>query len=124
MKRKGLFGFVVWYIIAVGFLPYLVNSILPPLESNSGIVSLQMYVKEGCPFAQAVLPKVIAWQQLHENIPLYFLYPTSQFPSPTLRIKRRDYYENYIGENSIIEALISNLNRESFHSILGVNLLK
>lgn len=124
MKRKGLFALVVWYIIAVGFLPYLVISILPPLDDNGVIVSLQMYVKEDCPFAQAVLPKVIVWQQHQENIPLYFLSPTSQFPSPSLRIKISDYYENYIGEKAIIEALISNPYGESFHSISGVNLLK
>ena len=110
MKRKDLLGLLVWYIIAVGFLPYFVTSILPPIEANGRIVSLQMYVKEGCPFAQAVIPKVIAWQQGHENTPLYFLFPTSQFPSPTLRMKVDDYFENYIGENAIKTALISNLN--------------
>jgi hypothetical protein len=110
MKSKGLVGLVVWYIIAVGFLPYFVNSILPPIEANGRIVSLQMYVKEGCPFAQAVIPKVITWQQQYENIPLYFLFPTSQFPSPTLRMKVNDYYENYIGENAIKNAIISNQN--------------
>lgn len=104
VKTKVWLVWVVWSIIDVGLLPYA-NLILPSTIQNSSIHSLQMYVRIDCPYAQSVIPLVITWQQDQENVPIYFYEPTPFFPSPTLRIQRGDYYENYLGEKAIKNAL-------------------
>jgi hypothetical protein len=81
--------------------------ILPLKEVTMGDSNYQLYVSVSCPFAKQIERELLYYTNTHANNDWSFHTPTSIFPSPTLRIKKGDSYQNYYGAKKIKEVIIS-----------------
>jgi hypothetical protein len=108
-------GLKSWLILLIS--SFLLKTSMPvfilTLETRfefQGVIEL--YMDDGCRYGEAVLKLIDQLLETHEDYS-FIKYPSQVFfPSPTLRLKGKDGYLNFIGENNAknaIETLEKNL---------------
>jgi hypothetical protein len=79
---------------------------ITPLYRNEWINADYIYsFNPSCPYAKKVEIPMVMYVNLHQHKDWYFTPPSSMFPSPTLRIRNGEGYQNYIGINQIKNAI-------------------
>ena len=63
------------------------------------------YFTPQCPYAKRIESSILFYANRYRYKVWHFTYPTETFPSPTLRIRIGDAYENYYGVNQIENAI-------------------
>lgn len=81
--------------------------ILPLIEVNKDDSVYQLYVSTRCPFAKEIEEELLNFINIHQHQTWLISPPNEYFPSPTLRIKSNESYQNYRGVKKIKEAILS-----------------